>query len=162
MIAFGDHSYPIGIHKNNFHSENQAFQENFATSLAIFPATSDRSRYKIGTQVKTLHSYLDLMPTVLAMYGVDNLRYYGQSFLEDTLVTGREKPTRCIVAVQPFSGGIIAIINQPHKHIFKLSDNTVTTYDLQRDPDEASILGKKEINPESLRVLERCLQSLNP
>ena len=162
MIAFGDHSYPIGIHKSNFYSENQAFQENFATSLAIFPAAPDRSRYKIGTQVKRFHSYLDLVPTVLAMYGIDSLRYYGQSFLEDTLISGREKPARCTVAVQPFSGGWIAINNYPHKQIFKLSDNTVTTYDLSRDPDEASVVSKKEINSEALLMLERCLQSLKP
>jgi arylsulfatase A-like enzyme len=162
MIAFGDHSYPIGIHKNNFYSENHAFQENFATSLAIFPAAPDRSRYKVGAQVKTLHSYLDLLPTVLEMYGIGSFRYYGQSFLEDSLISGREKPARCAVAVQPFSGGFITIINYPHKHIFKLSDNTVTTYDLSRDPDEASILTKQEVDSESLKILEKCVQSLKP
>lgn len=162
MIAFGDHSYPIGIHKNNFYSENHAFQENFATSLAIFPAAPDRTRYKIGTQVKKLHSYLDLVPTVLEMYGIGSFRYYGQSFLGDTLIGGREKPVRCAVAVQPFSGGYITIINYPHKHIFKLSDNTVTNYDLSRDPDEASILTKKGIDAESLKMLEKCFQSLKP
>lgn len=162
MIAFGDHAWPLGIHKNNFYSENQAFQENFTTSLALFPANPDRSRYRIGARVKTLHSYLDLVPTVLDMHGIGGFRYYGQSFLSDALKNGRVIPARCAVAVQPFGGGYITTTDYPHKQIFKLSDDTVTNYDLSQDPDETSSSSKKPVDSESLKLLSRCLQSLKP
>ena len=74
MVAFGDHSWPIGIHANNLYSENNAFQENFVTSLAIIPAAPERRRYRIGSQVKRLYGYLDFLPTLLEMYGITGLR----------------------------------------------------------------------------------------
>ena len=47
------------------------------------------------------------------------------------------------MAVQPFGGGYIAIINYPRKYIFKLATNTVTIYDLNQDPNEAAPLVTK-------------------
>ncbi len=162
MVAFGDHSWPIGIHANNIYSENNAFQENFVTSLAIILAAPDRRRYRIGSQVKRLYSYLDFLPTLLEMYGITGLRLDGHSFLAESLLERETKQERCAMAVKPFGGGYIAIINYPRKYIFKLANNTVTIYDLNQDPNEASPLVTKEADSESLEVLEGCLTSLRP
>lgn len=161
MVVFGDHSWPIGVHAGNVHSENQAFQENFMSALAIIPAELDRRRYRAGTQIDHVYSYLDLLPAVLDLYGISNFRYYGHSFLTDLSNQSPNRSERCVVAVQPFGGGYIAVVEYPRKYIFKLADNTMTSYDLSRDPDEAHPLGIKNADDrESLGVLDSCLRSL--
>ena len=162
MMIFGDHSFPIGIHPNNIHSENHAFQENFVTSLALIPAAPDRKRFKVGTRADSLYSYLDLLPTLAEMYGIEGMRYYGRSFLNAATVKGQKHLPRCIVAVQPFGGGHIAVINYPRKSIYSLASNTVSQYDLEKDPEEASAIFTRKISSDSVEFLENCLKSMKP
>jgi hypothetical protein len=161
LLVFGDHSWPVGIHEGNEFNENLAFQENFVSSLAIIPPGLDRQSYSLGKTVTTLHSHLDILPTVLDMYGIQNLRYYGKSFLAETKNRAEPSQQRCVPSVQPFSGGYIAVINYPLKNIFNVRDNSVTTYDLDRDPNEGSPISRQKVDDAALGLLNRCLLSLS-
>jgi phosphoglycerol transferase MdoB-like AlkP superfamily enzyme len=160
MFVFGDHSWPIGIHPGNIANANLAFEENFVSTLAFFPATKNRDRFRIGKRVQRIYSHLDLLPTVLDMYGIGGLNYYGKSFLHELSTDVATPATRCLVSVQPFNGGFIAAVNFPLKRIYDLHNNEVTTYDLQQDPNELSPLSRDPINSRELKVLDGCLNSL--
>jgi hypothetical protein len=163
MIVFGDHSFPIGKHKGNLFNMNGAFQENFATSLAVLPAENSRLDKQLvrGKEVRRLYSYLDILPSVLEIYGIRVHRYYGGSFFPELVggVEGRRGP-ECVVSVQPFSGGYISIINYPKKRIFDLKKGTITDYDLESDPNEMNPLDEAKLQQPHLNLLEECLRSL--
>ena len=67
---------------------------------------------------------------------------------------------RCIVSVQPFSGGQIVLIDYPTKYLLDLTTNLVSVYDLETDPNEKKPLESKAIDDQILAYLESCLQSL--
>ena len=163
MLALGDHSWPTEIHKGNNYNLNAAFQENFVTSMAVIPAESaaGHDRYRIRTEVSSLRSYLDIVPTVMEMYRLRQNNYYGKSFFKDFGGDGSSVgDKRCVVSVQPFSGGYIAVVNYPIKHIFDLRKGIVTVYNLAEDPTEMNPVQEAKIKPEHLDLLEGCLRSL--
>lgn len=53
---------------------------NFVSSLALVPAGLDRRVYSVGKTVNHLYSHIDILPTLLEMLEIDNVRYYGKSF----------------------------------------------------------------------------------
>jgi len=160
LIVFGDHSWPIGIHEGNIFNENFGFQENFVSSLAIIPAVVDRQKYAIGKHVTAVYSHLDLMPTILEMFGITDTKYYGRSFLADAQSRSEIPNQRCVVSVQPFGGGYIAMSRFPNKYLFRLRDNFVTKYDLDHDPHEQSPISRKTVTPADLELFQGCLSSL--
>ncbi|HET8564044.1 MAG TPA: sulfatase-like hydrolase/transferase, partial [Candidatus Binatia bacterium] len=163
MVVFGDHSWPVGIHDGNTLNLNGAFQENFVTSLAVLPAKNHKQEYRFsnGKEVRSLHSHLDLLPTILEMYRIHNLHYYGQSFFRELIGDVQENERRsCVLSVQPFAGGFIALIDYPIKQIFDLKRGLVTTYDLQRDPSELKPMRQAKLDKDKLDLLNSCLASL--
>ena len=163
MVVFGDHSWPIEIHRGNNHNLNGAFQENFVSALAILPAkrTQALSRYAVGKEVKSLYSHIDIMPTVLDMYGVRPHNFYGSSFFEE--LAGRSalrKRNRCVVSTQPFSGGAIALVDYPKKYIFDLKRGIVTNYDLGQDPNEMNPTDITQVDSDRMGILKHCLMSI--
>jgi hypothetical protein len=161
LFVFGDHSWPIGIHDGNEFNENLAFQENFVSSLAIIPPGLDREAYFVGKTVTALYSQLDIMPTILEMYGIDKFKFFGRSFLAETNSRADPLKRHCVLSVQPFSAGYIAVINYPLKDIFNLSNESVTTYNLSVDPDEASPISRRKNDAAALERLNGCLVSLS-
>ncbi len=159
LIVFGDHSWPIGIHKGNIFNENLAFQENFVSSLAIIPSVADRQKYSIGKHVPTLYSHLDIMPTILEMYGITNAKFYGKSFLDAAKLRSESPRQRCVVSVQPFGGGHIVLLRYPIKHLFSIRDDIVTTYDLKLDPGERFPIARQKVDAASLQLFQDCLSS---
>jgi hypothetical protein len=165
LLVFGDHSFPIEIHPGNRYNLNGAFQENFVTSMAFLPAEQvvTREGYRVGTAVASLRSLLDIVPTVLETYGVRQNNYYGKSFFKDLVVAGDSgSDPRCVVSVQPYSGGTIAVINYPMKYMYGLRTGMLTVFDLAHDPTEMSPRRAGQIKAEDLNVLEDCLRSLKP
>jgi arylsulfatase A-like enzyme len=128
--------------------------------MAILPATKHLGGFRIGKKVEQLRSHLDLVPTLLEAYGIANFSSFGKSFLKDTT---EDAPAydRCLVSVQPFGGGYVAVVDYPVKYIFQLSDETLTTYDLQKDPRESTPSNRRPIDKAGLGVLEACLASLD-
>ena len=160
MIVFGDHSWPIEIHPGNRHNENGAFQENFVSSMAVFPARNARRRFDLNKRVERLYSQLDILPTILDMYGIKNLNYFGKSFMNELSRNSAPGPNRCLVSVQPFGGGYIALIKYPHKWILRLGDESVSKFDLSDDPNELSPVHRAKIDKDTLHLLDECMQSM--
>jgi hypothetical protein len=161
LFVFGDHSWPIGIHEGNEFNENLAFQENFVSSLAIIPPGLDRKSYSIGKTVTTLYGQIDIVPTILEMYGIKGLNFYGRSLSAEVNIRAKAPKQRCLVSVQPFSGGYVAIIDYPFKHIFDLTGSSVTTYNLSSDPNEMSPVSRRTNDSVSRQKLNSCLSSLS-
>src|ERR1043166_4101590 len=161
-FVLGDHSTPIEEHRGNTLFLSGAYQENFVTSLAFLPANNEisRRRYVRGKRVEGLYSYLDILPTILDLYGIQKHGYYGSSFAEELQTDHQATKRRCIVSVQPFSGGAISIINYPLKHVYNFRHGKMSTYDLKTDPNELNKLEETSIDPTKLQVLDRCLRSI--
>ena len=165
MLVFGDHSWPLELHSGNNNNLKGAFQENLATAMAYLPqrqlqppATTGKGRI-----VSSLYSYFDLPATVLDMYGMKQIPSSGKSFkaeLEKKAAGGEYDPDRCVLSVQPFSGGEIAVINYPIKYIFDLKNDSLTTFNLATDGDERSPVRTVKIDEDQLAVLESCLREL--
>ena len=163
MVVFGDHSWPIEIHQGNNHNLNGAFQENFVSALAILPAKkmNTKLRYAVGKEVKTLYSQIDILPTILDMYGISSHSFYGSSFFSElTAGSAPRTHSQCIVSAQPFAGGSIALIEYPAKYIFNLKSGIVTNYDLEKDPNELKPIEITPMDSIRMRKLSRCLVSL--
>jgi hypothetical protein len=161
MLVIGDHSWPIGIHAGNESNDHGAFQENFVTSMAFIPArrTANRS-FRVGSRVSALYSQLDVLPTILNIYGINGLHYFGRSFLSDLIKPNNQiSSSRCLVSVQPFSGKQIVTIRYPIKLIYDLGRNTIARYDLEHDPDELLPAAQSLIDEEGLQMLDDCLRS---
>jgi arylsulfatase A-like enzyme len=154
----------LGLHagNNNNLTIEGAYQENFLTTLAFLPAADRRRRWDFspGRTTSFLRSQLDFLPTVLELYGVSGSRYYGSSFAGDLvgqdLEAGR---SRCLVSVQPFAGGSIAVLQHPFKHVYHLRSRTLKSYDLARDPEERYAI-KDKIDAAKLKLLDQCLASI--
>jgi arylsulfatase A-like enzyme len=165
MFVLGDHSWPTELHNGNNNNLKGAFQENFTTTMAFLPQRSfdDAKSSAIGRIVPRLYSYLDLPATVLEMYGVNQYYSYGQSFSSELgrqSESHRRAPAHCVLSVQPFSGGEIAVINYPTKYIFDLKNDSVAVHDLETDPNELNAVESVKIDAERLALLEACLLSL--
>jgi hypothetical protein len=115
-----------------------------------------------GRLVETLYSYLDLPATILDLYGVRTIHYYGRSFAHE-LGSGNSyevKKRRCMISVQPFSGGAIVVIKFPKKYIFDLKSDRVTVYDLAVDPNEINPVETIVVDAQRLSDLKSCLTDL--
>lgn len=117
--------------------------------------------YRIGKKVAALYSHIDILPTILEMLGFNDFNYYGKSFFEE-LTNGNQTggQDRCVLSVQPFSGGYISVINYPIKLIFNLKTERVSTYDLQKDPDEMRPVEESKIDKSKIGILRDCLNSI--
>lgn len=163
-ILLGDHSWPIGSHPGNEHNLtiDGSYQENFETAFAILPSRRARAgqEYQTGRTIDSYHTQLDLLPTVLAMYGAGETGYYGRSFFSRLRsAQPNDDGRRCLVSVQPFAGGSIVLLQYPLKYVFVLRTGMVTRYDLAQDPEELS-KQQTAIGSRELRVLEDCLTSI--
>ena len=161
-IVLGDHSTPLEEHPGNKFFLSGAYQENFVTSMAVLPAKNEASRrsYAVGKRVQALYSYLDILPTILDLYGIRVRGYYGTSFLGE-LKTGSQKTnTRCVVSVQPFSGGAISTIKYPIKRVYNFRRGNVREYDLTADSLEVGATKESQIDETATGILDSCLRSL--
>ena len=163
MVVLGDHSWPIGNRINAKSNDQEAFQDNFLTSMALLPARGVKDRFSIGTRVDGLFSQLDFMPTIAELFGVKDLTTYGKSFLY--LAQGKlakNRRPRCTVSVQPFGGRKIAIIEYPMKRVYDVAQQQVRLYDLENDPGENAPVKIGNIDSAELSKLQDCIQSLRP
>ena len=163
-VVLGDHSWPLGMHVGNDHNLTieGAYQENFLTALALLPAADNRhsADFARGKRIAELRTQLDFLPTILEIYQVSGRHYYGSSFAKDLIGQEIEADRRsCLVSVQPFAGGSIAVLRHPFKHVYHLRSGTVKSYDLVRDPEEHYGI-KDKIDSAKLKLLEQCLASI--
>lgn len=178
LFVFGDHSWPMGIQDGNIINERGAWQENFVTSLAVLPAENSPGARVRGRNVTALYSDLDYLPAALELVGIKGYRFSGKSFAKEFLPSGAAPDEkRCLISLQPYSGGKIALIQYPQKYIFDIMENAVTEalltaslIETLRHDKELSTQTHQEIRgnekvkhvrtvtPQDLEVLSRCLE----
>lgn len=180
LFVFGDHSWPLGIQDGNTINGQGAWQENFVTSLAVLPAENSLGARRRGKNVMTLYSDLDYLPTALELVGIKGYQFSGKSFVKEFLPSGAAtNEKRCLVSLQPYNGGKIALIQHPQKYIFDITDNIVTetlltaslpeTLRRGKEPhpriyqgvrDDERVKQVRTVTPQDLEVLSRCLEEI--
>jgi len=132
VIITGDHSFPLGEH-GNYHNAAYAYQENFDVPLIVYKKTADpvsALKKRFSHLEKTFFSHLNLAPTIL-----DLTSYSGKTdFVADSIFNNKKDSD--LYLVQPYGGGIIAIISWPYKYIFSTFRFTESIYNLEKDPGE--------------------------
>ncbi|MDG0817338.1 LTA synthase family protein [Bdellovibrio svalbardensis] len=130
VIVTGDHSFPMGEHKN-FASESFAYEENFKTPLLILDFRDER-KIQPG-RVKEAYSQLNLAPAVLDMVGISTQVH----FIGDSLLA---PPPKYIPLLQPYGGVYFAIVKYPMKYVLYDRTGDEYLYDLSKDPHEENNL----------------------
>lgn len=156
-VVFGDHSFPLGIHDGNIFHSNNAWQENFITTFLLIPSDNFKKKLTDQHKAETIFSQLDILPSILQLYGANNFKYAGESFINQNILN----QTQCKISVQPFSDRFITIIKYPFKKIYNLNQNSVVKYNLNEDPNESSPMESNIIIDSDINELTMCLESLS-
>jgi phosphoglycerol transferase MdoB-like AlkP superfamily enzyme len=129
LLVFGDHPWPVGIHKNNIYNISNAFEENLLTSLLVIP-----SKLRGGSQQNMVikehygNRYINKLILSLAGYSDD-----GTSI--STLI---EDEPKCVLSAQPFTQKKVIIKRYPLKYIIDIYSQDIARYNLEKDPGETT------------------------
>lgn len=126
VILTGDHSYPMGEHKN-FRNESYAYEENFKTPMLILDFRK-QPVVKPG-RVKDPYSQLNVASTVLDLAGISSETH----FLGDSLLGPAPE---FISMMQPYGGIYFAVVKYPFKYVMYDRTGEEFIYDLSMDPGE--------------------------
>lgn len=139
FFIFGDQSWPAGIHPNNIFNERGWYEENFLTFFLFIPPQNQAGQYEVGRVVEGRYSQMDILPTIMDLWEIENNNLLGNSFASKILKDKKDRPTpeKAIVMVQPYGGGFINIIKYPDKYIFDVSEEQLLLFDLAADPLES-------------------------
>lgn len=133
LFIYGDNSWPIGLHDNNFLISQYAFNDNFIVPLVYIPPRSREKEFAVNKQDENYYGQSDIAATVVELLG--GQLEDSNSFLY-TLLANPDFPNQyqnCHVLVQPYTGGYIAVINGQSKYIYHLETGQLTLYDLKQD-----------------------------
>lgn len=138
VMTFNDHAWPIGIHPGNTFNEYGAYQENFSSFWVWTPPQSLSENYQPSHLVRTFSSQMDIFPTILELIKQPTGRYLGNSLASEILnnYSANSGAKNIIITVQPYSGGLIDVIDYPNKYIFDVANNSVSYFNLDDDWDE--------------------------
>jgi len=114
-IILGDHSWPAEIHENNFFNQRYAFKENFSTSMIIIFGNNQNYPPKI---IAHEYSQMDIMPTLLDLYGIKKESEFNQSLRNITLGENLDNPQKPILLIQPYGD----------RYITTVQDNKIEQY----------------------------------
>lgn len=138
IFVFSDTACPIEMHPGNTFGGFGAYEENFLIPLLLVPPQDRQEFYQESRIVKKRYSQMDLLPTLLDLLGIKNHGLLGNSFTAEILKKSQDLGINKnrIMAIQPFSGGFLAVVEYPFKYIFKVSQNKVLLFNLSEDPLE--------------------------
>ncbi len=129
VIVTGDHGFPLGEH-GNFHNSSFAYQENFDVPLLIFEKGSElKSKYALREERP--FSHLNLGPTIL-----DLAQFSGPTDFIAPSIFESENKSSDLYLIQPFGGGMLAVISWPYKYIFSTFRSKEWVYNLKDDYEE--------------------------
>lgn len=127
VILTGDHSYPMGEHRN-FRNESYAYEENFKTPMLILDFRKE-PKIKPG-RVSQAYSQLNMASTVLDVAGIsENVHFLGGSLLGPA--------PEFITMMQPYGGIYFAVVKHPFKYVMYDRNGEEFLYDLSKDPNES-------------------------
>ena len=126
VVLTGDHGVPLGEHGTTG-LEIGYYDESYRVPLFVtWPGHVQP--HIIRHQA---HSQLDILPTILDLIGLrpGPNHFQGHSILNSPA-------TKPILMVQPYGGGIVAILRYPIKYIWHVRSNKTEAYALDIDPAE--------------------------
>ena len=143
VFATGDHSYPTGEHNSN-HNSDFAFQENFGVPLLIVDNRQVLTKKNYSNLQNNHFSHLNLAPTFLDLAGA----HHYEEFIAESIFSPTNSQNEPIYLIQPYMGGLQAVIKYPYKIIYEEFTGNKTFYDLSKDPNEMDPLNLKTDSPE--------------
>ena len=126
VFVLADTSTPMGEHHDNYMLINYLHEEN---SHIPFLILAD-GRLPAPTVVDELGSQVDLLPTVMDLFGMTGLNHA----IGTTMV--RPAADRTAYAVNPFALQYLALRQANYRYIFNVRSRGPSLYDLGRDPHE--------------------------
>jgi Sulfatase len=148
VIVTGDHGFPLGEH-GNFHNASYAYQENFGVPLLIYQKI-DKSINSIKERFSYAEdkpfSHLNLGATIL-----DLAQASGPTKFVAPSMFNEPYEKNDLYFIQPYGGGMIAIISWPYKYIFSTYRYNEWVYNLETDPGELTPLKPNAELLENLR-----------
>lgn len=137
LLILSDTSWPVPIHGNIYNLVG-AYEENFLIPLVFIPAKSISESFETGKVVQERFEQTDIVPTLLHLiHGEEPRGFLGQSFVPALRKNMAYTPSWKL-SLQPYDGGYISLVRFPDKYLFNLTENTVTHYQLDSDPQERS------------------------
>jgi len=159
LFILSDHSWPIGIHKNNNFNESGDFEENFMTPMAVVIGNN----YELKTKkVLQNYSHMDFLPTLAELFGIQMPQNnYSKSFAK-ILTNGKEQLSESrIILIQPFSSQSINVIQKNFKYQYRLRNKKILRYDLKKDPDEKKPKILSQSSKENISRMAKILPLIN-
>lgn len=148
VIITGDHGFPLGEH-GSFHNANFAYQENFGVPLLIYEkGIFPNLKKNFSALNKNYFSHLNLSPTILDLVGYEG----ATGFIRGSIFNEKTSVDNDVYLVQPYSGGLLALIAWPYKYIFSNLKSREWVYNLEVDPNEMNPLVLKENHLNTLRA----------
>lgn len=133
LLILGDHAWPLGIHTGNTFNQENAYEENFLTSLAVKIGSENKYQNKI---INTRYSSMDIMPSLLDLIGIKYPENsFRRSFVEE--INNKKTASKKIILIQPFGDKYINIIDWPEKYQYKEGSEQLIKYNLLSDPNES-------------------------
>jgi arylsulfatase A-like enzyme len=126
LFILADTSNPMGEHYNNHVLVHHCYEENVRIPLLILAP----GRMKEGVVIDHVASQIDLLPTVMDLFGMSGPNHaIGTSLV-------RKAPDRIAYFANPVVRGHLGLRHRNFKFLFRVDTKTSTLYDLDRDPRE--------------------------
>ena len=126
LFILADTSTPMGEHYDNHMLVHHSFEENLRIPLLIVAP----GRLRQGLVIDDVCSQLDLLPTVMDVFGLTGRNHaIGSSLV-------RRVPERVAYFNNPFVRRSLGLRHEDFKHVSKVDVGTSALYDLASDPRE--------------------------
>ncbi|OGY78774.1 MAG: hypothetical protein A3B74_03220 [Candidatus Kerfeldbacteria bacterium RIFCSPHIGHO2_02_FULL_42_14] len=144
LFILSDTSWPVPIHGNIYNLVG-AYEENFLIPMVFMPAKSIQETFATDKIVQERFEQIDILPTILHLInGKAPSEFLGQSLVSVLRKDSTSEPASWKLSLQPYDGGYISLVRFPDKYLFNLTENTVTRYKLDSDPQERAPLGTEK------------------
>jgi len=161
LFILSDHSWPLGERKRagifgapNIFNQRGSYEENFLSSMAVI--FGDRTN--AGKTIARKHSNMDIMPTVLDLFGIAyQNNKFGGSFAKELF--GNETNENDILLIQPYEKQYINVVRGGKKYQYNAYDKIFVLYDLKNDKTEKRGLVIGDSEEENLKILNNLLGS---
>jgi phosphoglycerol transferase MdoB-like AlkP superfamily enzyme len=126
LFILGDHGFPMGEHFDNVLPMHNLYDENVHVPLLILaPGRIDQPAV-----IHDVSSQVDLLPTVMDMFGMTGLNHA----VGTTLM--RRVENRTAYFNSPFVLQYLGLRRGNHKYFYTVKSRTPAVFDLTSDPDE--------------------------
>lgn len=151
LLILGDHAWPAEIHPKNIFNEQNAFEENFTTSMILM--IGDKYQNKI---INEKYNQTDILPTLIELFNItppnNQIR---QSLLK--AINNENLPPADILQIQPYGDRFINVIKDNLKYQYNSAKNNFILCDLANDPEEKNCTTIGQNNTDDLGIISKLL-----